>query len=237
MFEKFKRMDQFTRILLVSCGVLLVLSITLGIVIGVKSNDQDQDPKPVLTTADVTTGTSVTTATTTTNTITTTTTEETTTTETEEPVSETEAPVEEVIARKTTAAPVEDEPEDEPDPEPVKTESPKVEEPEPTEDPGYYYCWDEGDNYNYGRKIYTKPVTMYIVSDDYEVPMYTCPDEESGTNWVINRGEAVTVFSELDGYASAMYDCPEGAQRDVVRGHIRLENLSLVKVDYPAPTA
>ena len=75
MFEKFKSMDRFTRILLVSCGVLLVLSITLGITIGVKSKDHDQDQKPVLTTVYVTTETSATTVTTTTTTVTTTTVE------------------------------------------------------------------------------------------------------------------------------------------------------------------
>lgn len=138
MFEKFKSMDRFTRILLVSCGVLLVLSITLGIVIGVNSKDQDQDPKPVLTTVAATTEKDVTTTTTTTTTVVTTTVEETTTTETEEAAVETEAPVEEVVVvRKTTAAPVENEPDDGPDPEPVKTESPEVTENGYTSDTEY----------------------------------------------------------------------------------------------------
>lgn len=190
----------------------------------------------MLTTVYVTTETSATTVTTTTTTVTTTTTEETSTTETE-------APVEEVsVVRKTTAVPVENEPENEPDPEPVKTEAPKVEEPEPTEDPGYYYCWDEDDNYNYGRKIYTKPVTMYIISDRDAVDVLMGESKNDYVCWVIDRGSAVNVYSERDGYAFVIFEGINWAGTadesiETVRGYIPLENLSLVKVDYPAPTA
>lgn len=175
MFENFKSMDRFTRILLVSCGILLVLSITLGIVIGVKSNDRDQDPKPVLTTADVTTEVSVTTVATTTTT-TTTATEETTTTETGSSVSETEAPVEEVVARKTTVAPVEDEPEDEPDPEPVKTESPKVDTkqnkyPKEKNVPDEYHTYTEIANYS-NREFYAE--TICDITEIYTWPSNYC---------------------------------------------------------------
>lgn len=232
MFENFKSMDRFTRILLVSCGILLVLSITLGIVIGVKSNDRDQDPKPVLTTADVTTEVSVTTVTTTTTT-TTTTTEETTTTETGSSVSETEAPVEEVVARKTTVAPVEDEPEDEPDPEPVKTESPEVTENGYTSDAKYETSHvqfnkdlDENNWKNYGyleeyhcdgyilyQRCYLLPIPSTMNLDpifdfepdtEYEVTIIAVSNDSDDDPWCFVK------YNDMYGYIQCGFvDSPE----------------------------
>ena len=227
MFEKFKSMDRFTRILLVSCGVLLVLSITLGITIGVKSNDHDQDQKPALTTVYVTTETSATTVTTTTTTVTTTATEETSTTETE-------APVEEVaVVRKTTAAPVENEPENEPDPEPVKTESPEVTENGYTSDAKYETSHvqfnkdlDENNWKNYGyleeyhcdgyilyQRCYLLPIPSTMNLDpifdfepdtEYEVTIIAVSDDSDDDPWCFVK------YNDMYGYIQCGFvDSPE----------------------------
>ena len=212
MFEKIKSMDTFTKILLVVCGVFMVSSITLGIIAVTRTGNSKNDETPVLTTQVETTATTTettTTETTTTTTVTTTTTEETTTAETTTTVP---AKTTAAAPKKTTAAPVD---------KPVS--KPKTTAPE--EQLNYYIC-TEGDNYNYGRKIYYEPITMYVTIDDYGgIFMYDCESETSNINNFADRGYPVKVYSERDGWSFIEYNG--------YFGHVYSKYLSFVQIDYP----
>lgn len=152
---------------IVICSVLTIVALCIAILAIVSKPEEPESPTqlaavPVVTTIQATELQ--------TTTVMTTATEETTTTETEAPVEEA------VVVRKTTSAPVEDEPEDEPDPEPVKTESPEVDTkqnkyPKEKNVPDEYHTYTEIANYS-NREFYAE--TICDITEIYTWPSNYC---------------------------------------------------------------